>query len=53
MFTTDNNLSMEFDPFGVSVKDLRMQALLLKCNSESDMYPLFSPASSSPTPLHL
>jgi histone deacetylase 1/2 len=48
-FTTDNQLSMEFDPFGVSVKDLHTQDLLLRCNSEGDLYPLFSPDSSSPT----
>jgi histone deacetylase 1/2 len=46
-FTTDNLLSMEFDPFGVSVKDLRTGALLLRCNSDGDLYPLFSPAPAS------
>jgi hypothetical protein len=28
-FTTDNSLSMEFDPYGVSVKDLRTRDTLL------------------------
>jgi hypothetical protein len=45
-FITDNLLSMKFDPFGVSVKDLRTGALLLRCNSDIDLYPLFPPASS-------
>jgi hypothetical protein len=46
-FTTDNSLSMEFDPYGVSVKDLRTRDTLLRCNSDGDLYPLYTPASAS------
>jgi hypothetical protein len=51
-FTTDNNVTMEFDPFGVSMKDLHTRAVLLRCNSEGDLYPLFSTATST-SPLAL
>jgi hypothetical protein len=44
-FTTDNSLSMEFDPFGVSVKDLATKEVLLRCSSSDDLYPIFAPAS--------
>lgn len=39
-FTIDNNCSVEFDPFGLSVKDLRTKTVIAKCNSSSDLYPL-------------
>jgi hypothetical protein len=32
-FTTDNNYSVDFDPFGFSVKDLLTRRELLRCNS--------------------
>jgi hypothetical protein len=32
-FTTDNLVSVEFDPLGVSVKDLRTRSTLLRSNS--------------------
>jgi hypothetical protein len=32
-FTTDNSCSMEFDPFGLSVKDLATRTLLARCDS--------------------
>jgi histone deacetylase 1/2 len=35
---------MEFDPFGVSLKDLHTKAVLLRCDSTGDLYPIFSPA---------
>jgi hypothetical protein len=38
---------MEFDPYGVSVKDLHTRETLLRCNSEGDLYPLYTPASTS------
>jgi hypothetical protein len=43
-FTSDNQLSMEFGPFGVSLKILRTHALLLTCNSEGYHYLLFTSA---------
>jgi hypothetical protein len=43
-FTTNNNCSIEFDPFGLSVKDLQTQSVIARCNSMGDLYPFFSPA---------
>jgi hypothetical protein len=37
-FTRDNCCSVEFDPFGFSVKDLINQTLLLRSNSSGDLY---------------
>lgn len=39
-FTTDNNCSLEFDPFGVSVKDLLSKNVIARCNSSGQLYPL-------------
>lgn len=39
-FTTDNLVSIEFDPCGFSVKDLKTRQLLLKCDSSDDLYPV-------------
>ncbi|XP_071700227.1 uncharacterized protein [Rutidosis leptorrhynchoides] len=36
----DNNISMEFDPFGFTVKNFPQGTLVLKCDSTSDLYPL-------------
>ena len=47
-FTTDNNCSIEFDPFGLSVKDLQTRSVIARCNSTGDLYPFF-PAPSSTT----
>jgi hypothetical protein len=38
-FTHDNWFSIEFDPFGFSVKDLITKNLILTSNSSSDLYP--------------
>ncbi|KAI3764159.1 hypothetical protein L2E82_14162 [Cichorium intybus] len=38
-FTTDNNLSVEFDPFGFDVKDFPTRTPFLRCNSTGDLYP--------------
>ena len=38
-FTTDNCVSVSFDPFGFSVKDLKTGALLQRCDSVGDLYP--------------
>ncbi|WVZ15786.1 hypothetical protein V8G54_013352 [Vigna mungo] len=50
-FTTDNLVSVEFDPFGFSVKDLQTGNHLMRCNSSGDLYPIPSKdqAISSPT----
>jgi hypothetical protein len=46
-FTTDNNCSIEFDPFGLSVKDLQTRNVIARCNSSGDLYPFFQPATSA------
>jgi histone deacetylase 1/2 len=38
--TRDNPITIEFDAFGFSVKDLRTRAVILRCNSTGDLYPL-------------
>ena len=46
-FTSDNNVSVEFDPFGFSVKDLQTGNLLMRCNSVGSLFPLLSNKDSS------
>jgi hypothetical protein len=46
-FTTDNNCSIEFDIFGLSMKDLQTQNVIARCNSTDDLY-LFFPPTSTP-----
>ncbi|WVZ70680.1 hypothetical protein U9M48_019323 [Paspalum notatum var. saurae] len=46
-FTIDNNCSVEFDPFGCSVKDLLSKREIIRCNSTGALYPFRPPASSS------
>ena len=43
MFTHNNNVSVEFDPFGFSVKELGTGTILLQSNSHGDLYP-FTPS---------
>ena len=38
--TRDNNVSVEFDAFGFSVKDLPTHSVILLCNSDGELYPL-------------
>lgn len=38
--TTDNNCSVEFDPFGSFVKDLLYKKPMVRCNSCGHLYPL-------------
>ena len=45
--TTDNLVSVEFDPLGVSVKDLRSKEVIARFNSSGDMYTVHA---ASPTP---
>jgi hypothetical protein len=52
-FTTDNLCSMEFDPFGLSVKDLTTRNVIARSNSISPLYTLRLPsftASSHTSP---
>ena len=46
-FTIDNLCSIEFDPFGFSVKDLRTKAVIIRCNSHGELYVLPSPATTA------
>jgi hypothetical protein len=48
-FTTDNLVSVEFDPFGLSVKDLQIRNVIVRCNSSGQLYPLF-PSTNTSTP---
>ena len=45
-FTIDNNCSVEFDPFGCSVKDLPTRSEIVRCNSSGPLYPLLPSASA-------
>jgi hypothetical protein len=42
-FTTDNSCSMEFDPFGLSVKDLTTRNVIIRSNSLGPIYTLRVP----------
>lgn len=37
-FTTDNCCSIEFDPFGLSVKDLHARNVIIRCDSPGPLY---------------
>ena len=37
--TRDNSVSVEFDPWGFSIKDLRTRMVLLRCDSSGELYP--------------
>jgi hypothetical protein len=49
-FTTDNSCSMEFDPFGLSVKDLATKCVLARYNSTDLLYTLPLPTLPTTTP---
>lgn len=46
-FTSTNNCSVEFDPYGFSVMDLQTNHVTLRCNSSGDLYP-FTQSTSIP-----
>ncbi|KAJ9562428.1 hypothetical protein OSB04_007588 [Centaurea solstitialis] len=47
-FTIDNSISVEFDPFGFTVKDLKTWSFLQRCDSDHhDLYPVLPPAPRS------
>jgi hypothetical protein len=50
-FTIDNNCSIEFDPFGLSVKDLQTRSVIARCNNSGDLYPFFVAPATSTTAL--
>jgi hypothetical protein len=47
-FTTNNNCSMEFDLFGLSVKDLNSRNTILRCNSSGPLYTISLPTTRAP-----
>lgn len=47
--TRDNNVPIEFEPLGFSVKDLTTRTVLMRCNNAGDLYPFSN--SSLHTPL--
>jgi hypothetical protein len=46
-FTTDNWCSIEFDPFGLSVKDLTTRNVIARSNSTDPLFRLHLPSSSA------
>jgi hypothetical protein len=49
-FTIDSSCSIEFDLFGLSMKDLATQSLLVCYDNSRPLYTLRLPASTSPQP---
>ncbi|GJQ93588.1 ribonuclease H-like domain-containing protein [Tanacetum coccineum] len=48
-FTRDNNMSVDFDAYGFSVKDNQTRRLLLCCDSTGDLYPVTQQPSNTTT----
>jgi hypothetical protein len=48
-FTTDNWCSIEFDPFGLSVKGLSTRNVIVRSNSTGPLYTLRLPGSTTPS----
>jgi hypothetical protein len=48
-FTTDNWRSMEFDLFGLSVKDLSTRNVIARCNSSGPLYTMHLPSHPAPS----
>src|SRR5687768_6346386 len=47
-FTTDNSCSVDFDPSGLTVRDLASRRPLLRCDSTGALYTLRFPSSAAP-----
>ncbi|GJV99507.1 NAC domain-containing protein [Tanacetum coccineum] len=45
-FTTDNKCSIDFDPYGFTVRDYHTRKTLLRCDNTGDLYPLHVAASA-------
>ncbi|GJW95126.1 hypothetical protein Tco_0174798, partial [Tanacetum coccineum] len=45
-FTTNNKCSIDFDPYGFTVRDYHTRQTLLRCDSTGDLYPLHVAASA-------
>jgi histone deacetylase 1/2 len=48
--TRDNSISVEFDPWGFSIKDLRTKTVLLRCDSSGELSPLRQSTTTSARP---
>jgi hypothetical protein len=48
-FTTDNWCFMEFDPFGLSVKDHSTRNVITICNSSGPLYTMWQPSHLTPS----
>jgi uncharacterized membrane protein YgcG len=46
-FTTDNKVSIEFNPFGFSVKDIQTGMALMRCESKCNLYPITTNTTST------
>jgi hypothetical protein len=46
-FTTDNKVSIEFDPFGFSMKDFQTGIPIMICESRGDLYPITNQHSTN------
>ncbi|GKB25388.1 ribonuclease H-like domain-containing protein [Tanacetum coccineum] len=44
-FVRDNSCTVEFDPFGFSVKDFITRRVVLRCDSTSELYPVTKPST--------
>nr|GEX56333.1 ribonuclease H-like domain-containing protein [Tanacetum cinerariifolium] len=44
-FVRDSYCTVEFDPFGFSVKDFITRRVLLRCDSTGDLYPVMKPST--------
>jgi hypothetical protein len=49
-FTTDNWCSIEFDPYGLFVKDLSSRNVIARCNSSGALYMMCLPSHFAPSP---
>jgi hypothetical protein len=47
-FTIDNWCSIEFDPFGLSLKDLGTQNVITRCNNSIPVYTIHLPTTRPP-----
>ncbi|GKA93519.1 ribonuclease H-like domain-containing protein [Tanacetum coccineum] len=48
-FARDNNVSVDFDAYGFSVKDYQTRQILLRCDSTDDLYPVTQQPSTTTT----
>nr|KAJ0210479.1 hypothetical protein LSAT_V11C400205580 [Lactuca sativa] len=49
-FTTDKFVTIEFDPFGFSVKDFQTGRQIMRCESRSDLYPITTSTNNQAQP---